>query len=247
VSLGPAAWAEILTSGPFRIFLDPHTDDPELNYAMPVTPLGSGGDLLATVRELRGVFTGRGRRVRVEFTEELWQGLAGALAREGLCVEGEEPVMACTPAELQPVAAPGVSVRTLTTVDPDADLATFLTIRDEEERVPGADELARLRGAIARGQGWYVLASLNGQPAGTGRLQISPEGLGEITAIVTRADLRRRGIAATVTSSLVQRYVAQGGTLAWLTAANPTAQSVYARIGFRMLGTLANYEEPDNS
>jgi ribosomal protein S18 acetylase RimI-like enzyme len=244
VSLGAAPWAETLMSGPFRMFLEPTISYNELNYAMPVAPLGTGEELLAAVRDLRAVFAERGRRMRLEFTEELWPDLASALEGEGLRAEGREPVMACTRDEFQPVAVPGISLRALGPDDPDADLAAYITIRDEEERVPGADEVGRLRGAIARSKGWFLLASIEGQSAGTGRLLVSPDGLGEITAIVTRADQRRRGVAATVVSSLVRRCFAEEGKLAWLTAANPPAQSVYTRLGFRMLGTLASYEEP---
>jgi predicted GNAT family acetyltransferase len=54
--------------------------------------------------------------------------------------------------------------------------------------------------------------------------------------------MRRRGVAATVTSFVVGQYLAQGGTLAWLSAANETARRVYARLGFQAIGTQVAYQ-----
>ncbi len=84
----------------------------------------------------------------------------------------------------------------------------------------------------------------DGTPAGTGRCLPLGDGLGEITAIVTLAALRRRGVAATLTSFLVRDHFNAGGTLAWLNAADARAQAVYHRVGFRDLDTLLNYMDP---
>jgi ribosomal protein S18 acetylase RimI-like enzyme len=185
------------------------------------------------------------------------------LERAGLVLVGREPLMACAPADFKPAAAAGVAVRALHTHDPDADLAAYLAIRDEDDegleqpgQTPRDEEIVRLRQSIAAGVGWFALATLDGEPAGTGHCQTSAnasgeasgngsaDGLGELTAIVTLRALRRRGVAATVTSFLVRQHFAAGGMLAWLSAANDGARSVYARVGFRALGSLLNYEEP---
>jgi predicted GNAT family acetyltransferase len=134
-------------------------------------------------------------------------------------------------------------------------LCAYLVIRDElpqasfdmVSEVAERAEVERLRADVRRatetGNAWLALARWDGAPAGTGRCVRSREGLGELTAIVTRADLRRRGIAATTTSVLVSEYFGAGDALAWLSAANPAAASVYQRIGFRSLGHLVNYED----
>jgi ribosomal protein S18 acetylase RimI-like enzyme len=243
VSLASAPGGDAVRCGPFRAFFDPHTAHNELNYAMPVAPLGSPGEIDTAIADLRRLFRERGRRLRVEFVAELWPQLPAALERAGLTLENDEPLMACTPASFAPQAALGVEVRALGPEDGDADLAAYLHIRDETNTRPAPEEIARLREQIGQGNGWFALATLGGEPAGTGRGLVADGGLGELVAIVTRRDLRRRGVAGTVVSFLVRRHFAAGGTLAWLSAANGGAQSVYARVGFRSIGSLLNYEE----
>jgi hypothetical protein len=243
VSLASAPGCDTIACGPFRAFFDPHTAYNELNYAMPIAPLGDGDELAAAISDLRLLFHQRGRRLRVEFVEELWPELSAALERVGLALENCEPLMACTPAAFAPIAAPSVLVHALGPDDPDADLASYLQIRDETEAQPAAEQVARLREQIAQGHGWFALASFDGRAAGTGRCLVADGGLGELVAIVTRHELRRRGIAGTVVSFLVQHHFDASGTLAWLSAANGGAESVYARVGFRSIGSLLNYEE----
>ncbi len=244
VSLSPApGGCDTLRSGPFRAFFDPHSAFHELNYAMPVARPGSPDELAVAIVDLRRLFAERGRQLRVEFVEALWPELPPALARAGLVLENREPLMACTPATFSPVAAAGVAVRALSPDDPDMDLATYIQIRDESEERPTPERIARLRARIALEHETLALASFDGEPAGTGRCLFAEGGLGELVAIVTTRVLRRRGIAGTVVSFLVQRHFAAGGTLAWLSAANGGAESVYARVGFRGIGSLLNYEE----
>jgi ribosomal protein S18 acetylase RimI-like enzyme len=248
VSLGPADEAAAVASEPFRAVFAPHTADTQHNYAMPVAPLGDAGALAGSIERLRQLFAERDRTPRVEFMEELWPELAPALERAGFVLENREPLMTCVRADFAPAAAPEVAVRALDAADPDAELAAYLAILDEEEgragHTPTAEEIARLRERLLMGGGWCVLARLGGQPAGTGRCQVYDSGPGEVSAIVTRPPLRRRGVAAAVTSFLLDRYFAAGGELAWLSAASPTAQAVYARLGFRAIGSLLNYEAP---
>jgi ribosomal protein S18 acetylase RimI-like enzyme len=245
VSLAPTPEGQAVVSGPFRAFFSPFTTDPELNYAMPIALPEQPDGFLAALAALRPVYAARQRRVRLEFTEELWPTLAQAAQQAGLQLVGREPLMICRPQEFQPASAPGVSVALLT---PAAMLSAFLRIRDEQHDAPAPpdpQDLLRLRQAIQANQDWYALATLDERFVGTGRLQVSPStGWGELSAIVTHPDFRRRGVAAAVTSALVQRYLDSGGTLAWLSAATPTARRVYARLGFSIVGSLLNYEDP---
>jgi GNAT superfamily N-acetyltransferase len=244
LAVAPDMAVEVTECGVFRAFLSLHTAYPELNYAM-ITAMPAPGHTLATeVATLRSVFVDRQRRLRLEFVEELWPELTQAVEHAGLRLVNREPLMTCTPASFQPITAPGVHVRFLSPKSDDADLSAYLTIRDEQEGPSDSAEISRLRAALEKGRGWFALACVDDAPAGTGRCAISGEGLGEITAIVTRAELRRRGVAATTTSALVREYFSPGGTLAWLTAASEAAGSVYRRIGFGTVGHLLNYEDP---
>jgi GNAT superfamily N-acetyltransferase len=244
VSLAPVpdAGVEVVVSGVFRAFLSSHTADPELNYAMITAAPADGQSLEAELAALRQVVTARQRRLRLEFVEELWPKLGEVAARAGLRLVNREPLMTCTPESFLPITAPGVRVRFLRPDDDEATLATYLAIRDEVTQPADVGEASRLRKTIASAGNWFALANLEGEPAGTGRCIFSAAGLGEIIAIVTRADLRRRGVAATVVSALVRAYLDAGGTLAWLTAANDEATSVYRRVGFTTIGHLLNEE-----
>jgi ribosomal protein S18 acetylase RimI-like enzyme len=248
VSMGPPpddCW--VVDVGSFRAFFAPHSDEPELNYAMPVASLGASGEDVPAVESLRRAFGDRQRALRFEFFQGLWPTLPAILEQAGLRLAAAEPLMFCTPADLVLVAARGVTVRLLTAADPDADLTSYLSIRDEDPNPPPAGEMAWLREALRVGRGRFALASLAGTPAGTGRCLPLGDGLGEITAIVTLAALRRHGVAATLTSFLVRDHFNSGGTLAWLNAADARAQAVYHRIGFRDLDTLLNYMDPHAS
>jgi ribosomal protein S18 acetylase RimI-like enzyme len=245
VSMGtPPPGIEVVSVGPFRAFFAPHNAMPELNYAMPVAPLGAADSAAAAVRTLRRTFADRGRALRFEFCQALWPDLPGILEQAGLHLTSAEPLLYCAPDDLIQVRAPGVTVRLLSPTDPDADLATYFMIRDEIAGPPPAADIARLREALRVGRGYFALAALDGVPAGTGRCLPLGDGLGEITAIVTVEALRRRGVAATLTSFLVRHHFDAGGTLAWLNAADARAQAVYHRIGFRDLDTLLNYMDP---
>jgi ribosomal protein S18 acetylase RimI-like enzyme len=249
ISLGPTPpEVEDFTCGPFRVVLANYTADPSRNYALPITSLAATEVTEDTVRALCQAFTTRGRLPRVEFVAELWPTLPPLLEAAGLLVEEREPLMACPAERFAPLMAPGVAVRALTGDDPDETLATYISIHEDtpegEHFQPPADAIARLRRQIEGGRGWHALATLDGQPAGTGRCEIVGDDLGEVGGIVTNPQLRRRGVAATVTSFVVGQYFAQGGTLAWLSAANETARRVYARLGFQAIGTLLAYQTP---
>ena len=115
ISLAPmptGTGVESVNCGTFRAWFTSYTDNPQLNYAMPVA-LTDPAALGADVDALRALFAARARKVRVEFVEELWPALADALQRAGLHLQAREPLMACMKSEFAPVAAPGVSVRLL--------------------------------------------------------------------------------------------------------------------------------------
>jgi ribosomal protein S18 acetylase RimI-like enzyme len=237
---------ESVRFGAFRAWFTTYTNDPQANYAMPVTPVESA--LLGkAVEVLHAEFAARARRLRVEFVEELWPGLAGALEHSGLHLEAREPLMACMKGEFLPAAAPGVIVRALTADAPDAGLVTFIRIRDQrptdESRPVSVRAVAALRGRLRTDAETCVVAFVGDLPAGAGRCIPQQDGLGEITSIVTLPQFRRRGVAATLVSHLLRQLFDGGRAIGWLNAANDQARSVYSSLGFRSIGSLLNYEE----
>jgi ribosomal-protein-alanine N-acetyltransferase len=66
----------------------------------------------------------------------------------------------------------------------------------------------------------------------------------ELYGVVTDPRFRRRGVAATVCSALVERLFDDGGTLVFLDAENAGAEALYERLGFRRIGARLSYAEP---
>jgi ribosomal protein S18 acetylase RimI-like enzyme len=70
------------------------------------------------------------------------------------------------------------------------------------------------------------------------------DGVAELYGVVTEPPFRRRGVAGTICSALVDRLFREGGTLVFLDAENPGAVALYARLGFRPIGARLTYAEP---
>ncbi len=236
---------DVIECGPFQALLDPNTDMIWLNYAVPVGSLDSPADVADALPKLRHIFHERQRVLRFEFNALPWPTLTSTLAAAGLELQARHPVMVCTPAIFRPLVAPGVAVQILDINVSDTELAAFVAIRDESfgtEDTSMTQAIIQLRNDIAAGVYHYALATLDGFPAGIGG--IAPiAGVGEVTAIATRPALRRRGVAATVTSELLRHLFGSGGTLAWLSAGDAIAQATYTRVGFATIDERMNYIE----
>jgi len=164
------------------------------------------------------------------------------LEAAGLTAAERNPLMACRPDSFRPFAAPDVILRRLTQGSNAADMQAFQTIRwtnDETQPVP---PIERLRNELASETSVYLLAQLDGELAGTG-VSHALQGAGEIVGVVTRADKRRRGVAATVTSELVSRHFATGGDFVFLDAANEGAARIYEMLGFKRFGANLVYRD----
>jgi ribosomal protein S18 acetylase RimI-like enzyme len=234
--------------GPFLAAIETTSAAPWLNSAVPIEPEDDAGTLARSIEEVRRFFQTHERALRFEFSERRWPGLPAALERAGLRAEEREPLLFCAPGELRATAAPGVSFHFLTSEDPDDILGAHQMIRFEE-RLEGeppyapAPAIARLREEVGEGKREFVLAYLDGQIAGTGVGMLHANGVGEIVGIVTLPALRRRGVAASVTSLLAERILAHGGQLVWLSAERPEAQRIYERLGFRRSGDWLAFTE----
>lgn len=226
--------------GPFVALLHPTDPAPWFNYAMPVEPLDAEPLVLAYLAELQTVFGDHQRTLRFEWTQALWPTLPRLLKHVGLFPESASPQMVCTRASWQPYTARAVTVRLLTTADDVYAYRQLTTLgfgRSPEAVTPA--EVAELRQALDNG--WqYGLAELDGHWAGVGGFK-ALDGLTEIVAVATHPALRRRGVAATLTSFLVQTHFAQVGEVVFLFAADAAAQAVYARVGFQTCAVRLSY------
>jgi ribosomal protein S18 acetylase RimI-like enzyme len=89
-----------------------------------------------------------------------------------------------------------------------------------------------------------AVGELNGEVAGRASLG-TVEGVAELYGVVTDPPFRRRGVAATICSALVERLFRNGGSLVFLDAENVGAAVLYAGLGFRRIGDRLTYAEPD--
>ena len=194
------------------------------------------------VAGLRSVFKHRSAELEIEYNEALYPHVGTWLEASGLTFAERNPLMACRPDGFKPFSAANVTVRRLTTSSDAADLQAFQTLRwtdggDDDKVVPSVDVLRR---DLASAASVYLLAWIDGERAGTG-VSHALKGAAEIVGVVTRADKRRLGIAATVTSNLVARHFASSGDFVFLDAANEEAARVYERLGFKRFGDNVVY------
>lgn len=232
--------------GPFRACIDPSTDLVFLNYIVPVWALGTPEETREQLERLREIFHQNGRRLRFEFVDGIWPGLLQALEQFGLELQFRVPLMACTPVTFRPVHAPGVEVKPVSAEDTEAHRLFHIIQRrafDAEGEAP-PEELAQIRHQIQHGFWQCVIACLNGHPAGVGTL-VPFEMVAELAGVGTLPDARRRGVAATLSSFLVQSHFDSGGDLVWLTAMTDAARAAYRTIGFADAGLQWNYMEPE--
>jgi ribosomal protein S18 acetylase RimI-like enzyme len=234
------AGTELVSFGPFRALL-PVANQP----GAWVTIVEGTVDERQTARAvagLRSVFRQRKAELEIEYNEALYPRVGSWLEAAGLTFAERNPLMACRPNGFKSVSAPGVTVHRLTTASDAADLDAFQTLRwtnggDDDRAVPSADVL---RKDLTSATSVYLLAWIDGERVGTG-VSHALRRAAEIVGVVTRADKRRLGIAATVTSDLVARHFASAGDFVFLDAANEEAARVYERLGFKRFGDNVVY------
>lgn len=88
-----------------------------------------------------------------------------------------------------------------------------------------------------------AVGELGGQIAGRASIG-TVDGVAELYGVVTDPPFRRRGVAATICSALVERFFDDGGTLVFLDAENPGAEALYERLGFNPIGARLTFTEP---
>lgn len=234
----------IADAGPFRALLDRTTDLIWLNYAVPIGPIGTPASVAQALQQLRQIFAAHERTLRFEFNQLPWPELPGLLEQAGLSLHAEQPLMVCTSETFVPSGRPGVAVRLLGKDSPGDDLRAFLSIQNsgfEENPSPvTSEQIASLRERLEHVQTLRALATLDGQPAGVGSLSIIGS-TAELAGIATHPNARRRGVATTLCSFLTRAHLSRGGQVAWLSAGNDEAQSVYGSIGFQVIDRRLNY------
>ncbi|HEY3265371.1 MAG TPA: GNAT family N-acetyltransferase [Armatimonadota bacterium] len=217
--------------GPFRAFFRRDSLMPELSYARPTARLDD--DARDGIRRVRAACAERGRACRWEFLPDLHPGFAEMLTAEGFPEPALRPLMAVEQEDFRAETLSSAEIRLLSpgeTAPISAVLAEAFGFAEGEG--DAADELAPMlaRGSVACG------AWVDGVPA-AGGLHVPRGDTTELAGIGTRERFRRRGIAGALTSALAADAFHRGCRLVFLSAADENVQRVYARLGFRVIGS----------
>jgi len=219
-------------TGPFTVGLDPHSDDPMRNYAVPDHGASPGaGDIDALITFFRDSH----RIPRVEYIEEDAPRTWPALAAAGFSIERRTPVMIATAAtRLTPRSPAGITIREATS---DTDLTAAATVQHHAYQIPhppGPHDIARLTSLTQRG-GLIAIAidDSSGTVTGTGLIDITGDrpAAGELAAVGVLTAFRRRGIASALSAHLARTAHSHGIGLVFLEA-EPEEEQIYRRTGF---------------
>lgn len=233
---------EAIEVGGFLVMIDPTTDLSWVNYAVPregytQTP--------ADIDRMITVFREHNRMPRLEFTRELWQTLGEQLRAQGFELEGVQPTMLLLPEWFQPRIAPGVEIELL---DETGDFETFQRVGSESFGMPHEpltpEQWEAMRKTAREGRFVYAFARVDSTPAGIA-CTVGAESICELAGVGTLPPFRRRGIASTASTILLQRHFERGGELAWLSAGDEIATAVYERLGFRTVAERVNYRKEE--
>jgi ribosomal protein S18 acetylase RimI-like enzyme len=208
-----------------------------------------GADDVAAVRARQREL---GVRESFEWVHETTPSLAGAAEAAGLEVQ-RVPLLALDPEAWTPAPTPaGVTVRALTADDPSllaaqatVELAFAAAGMDLGDAGPEARDLAAaklgdlgfLRERLRRGLTAMVVAESEAEgPLGAGSHQPAGD-VTEVMGVGTLPSARRRGIGVAMTGRLVEDARARGTQVVFLSAADEDVERLYARLGFRRIGT----------
>jgi ribosomal protein S18 acetylase RimI-like enzyme len=96
--------------------------------------------------------------------------------------------------------------------------------------------VAALRERLRSGQSVLAAACGPNGPLGAGSYQLAGD-VAEITGVGVLPASRRRGLGAAVTHALAAHALARGATTVFLSASDAAVARIYARLGFREIGT----------
>ena len=187
-----------------------------------------------------------------EWIEQVAPEMAAAAAAAGLEVQ-THPLMVLASAPVAPVLTPGVTVRAIAPEDPELDRIWAVPAvafghpgttageagpaeRDKIAADHDGGTIAMLRERLRSAQSVLAAAFGPDGPLGAGSCQ-AVDGVAEITGVGVLPSARRQGLGAAITALLARDAVDRGVETVFLSASDDTVARVYARIGFREIGT----------
>jgi ribosomal protein S18 acetylase RimI-like enzyme len=195
-----------------------------------------------------------------EWIDDAAPGMAGVAPGAGLAVRAH-PLMVLDALSPVLVPEPGITVRLVSPDEPELDriwavpavafehpgTASGLAGTADRDKIAAEHDsgtIAMLRDRLRCGQS--VLAAAFGQdgPVAVGSCQ-SLGTVAEITGVGVLPSARRMGLGAAVTAALATDARRRGVKIVFLSASDSDVARIYARLGFRRIGT-AMIAEPDH-
>jgi ribosomal protein S18 acetylase RimI-like enzyme len=187
-----------------------------------------------------------------EWIEQVAPEMASAAAAAGLEVQTHPLLVLSSPPEA-PAPPPGVTVRVVAPEDQELDRIWAVPAvafghpgtavgeagpaeRDKIAADHDGGTIAMLRERLRSGHSVLAAAFGPDGPLAAGSCQ-AVDGLAEITGVGVLPSSRRQGLGAAVTALLARDALERGVETVFLSASDDTVARVYARIGFREIGT----------
>jgi ribosomal protein S18 acetylase RimI-like enzyme len=223
-----------------------------------------GGDGVVSPDGIRAV-RARQRELLIpesfEWIDEAAPQMTAAAPDAGLAVRAH-PLMVLGTLAPVTVTEPGISVRVVSPDDPDLDqiwavpavafghlgTATGLAGAIERDKIASQHDegtMAMLRERLRSGQSVLAAAFDRDGPLGAGSCQALAS-VAEITGVGVLPSARRMGLGGAVTAALASDAQRRGVQTVFLAASDDDVARVYARLGFRRIGT-AMIAEPDTA
>jgi len=187
-----------------------------------------------------------------EWIEQVAPEMAAAAAEAGLQVH-RHPLMVLSPPPRTPVLPPDLTVRVVSPEDQELDriwavpavafghpgTAAGEAGQAERDKIAADHDggtMAMLRERLRSGHSVLAAASGPDGPLAAGSCQ-AVDGAAEITGVGVLPSSRRQGLGAAVTALLAGDALDRGVETVFLSASDDAVARVYARIGFREIGT----------
>ncbi len=195
-----------------------------------------------------------------EWIEQIAPEMAAAAADAGLQVQ-PHPLMELAGPAPAPALPAGITVRVVAPEDPELDRISAVPAvafghpgtaageagpaeRDKIAADHDGGTIAILRERLRSGQSVLVAAFGPDGPVAAGSCQ-AVDGVAEITGVGVLPADRRCGLGAAVTALLARDALDRGVETVFLSASDAAVARIYARIGFREIGTAMIAEPVD--
>ncbi len=194
-----------------------------------------------------------------EWIEEVTPDLAAVAASAGLAVHSHPLLTLST--LVQPPAPPRATIRIVSPDDPELVMAwavpgvafghpgtgigeAGVTERDKIAAGHDGSTMGLLRERLESGESVLAAAFDPAGPLAAGSYQLV-DGVAEIPGVGVLPASRQRGLGAGITAALAADAIAHGARVVFLSATDATVARIYARLGFRRIGTAMIADPPD--